>query len=44
MKELKNNEQRERQKYVPASVRVTNVTLRRTILTGSKETYGTDTW
>lgn len=44
MKEIKNKEQRERQKYVPASVKVANVTLRRTILTGSKESYDTDTW
>lgn len=47
MKEIKNKEQRERQKYVPASVKVTNVTMRRSILSASPngpEQYDTQTW
>ena len=46
--DIKNNELRERQTYVPASVKVIELTALRAILSTSNpngtEQYGTDTW
>lgn len=47
MKDIKNNEQQERQAYVPASVKVITTSAQRVICAStpnSPEQYGPDNW
>ena len=47
MKEIKNKEQRERQKYIPASVKVINVTAQKVLCQStpnSLEQYQREDW